>query len=245
MKRLLASIHDVSPRFEGAVDALYDRLSGHLGGPRLAMLVIPDHWNSAPIAPGTPFATRLRNWADMGIEMFVHGWSHKDDMVHTDQKTALKAKHMTAGEGEFVGLDRAEALRRMQRGTALIEDIIGRRATGFIAPAWLYSDEARLALGDAGFGLAEDHFRVWTPTDGKVIARGPVVTWASRSRGRQLSSLAAAAVLRHGLRPTPVARVAVHPGDNGVPALLDSIDKTYARLARTHRPSRYADLLAA
>uniref|UniRef100_UPI00289C33A0 DUF2334 domain-containing protein n=1 Tax=Sphingomonas sp. TaxID=28214 RepID=UPI00289C33A0 len=195
MKRLLASIHDVSPRFEGAVDSLFDRLSGHLGGPRLAMLVIPDHWNSAPIAPGTPFATRLRNWADMGIEMFVHGWSHKDDMVHSDQKTALKAKHMTAGEGEFVGLDRAEALRRMQRGTALIEDIIGRRATGFIAPAWLYSDDARAALGDAGFGLAEDHFRVWTPADGKIIARGPVVTWASRSRGRQLSSLAAAAVL--------------------------------------------------
>src|SRR5204863_239848 len=83
-----------------------------------------------------------------------------------------------------------------------------RRATGFIAPAWLYSDDARAALGDAGFGLAEDHFRVWTPADGKVIARGPVITWASRSRGRQLSSLAAAAVLRHGLRPTPVARVA-------------------------------------
>jgi hypothetical protein len=93
--------------------------------------------------------------------------------------------------------------------------------------------------------MAEDHFRVWTPADGKIIARGPVVTWASRSRGRQLSSLAAAAVLRHGLRPTPVARVAVHPGDNGVPALLDSIDKTYARLAKTHTPSRYADLLAA
>ena len=52
-------------------------------------------------------------------------------------------------------------------------------------------------------------------------------------------------MLRHGLRPTPVARVAVHPGDNGVPALLDSIDKTYSRLAKTHTPSRYADLLAA
>ena len=113
MKRLLASIHDVSPRFEGAVDALFDRLSGHLGGPRLAMLVIPDHWNSAPIAAGTPFATRLRDWADMGIEMFVHGWSHKDDMAHSDPRIALKAKHMTAGEGEFVGLDRAEAAFRL------------------------------------------------------------------------------------------------------------------------------------
>jgi uncharacterized protein len=44
--------------------------------------------------------------------------------------------------------------------------------------------------------------------------------------------------------PWPTARVAVHPGDTTVPALLDSIDRTYTRFARTHVPSRYADLNA-
>lgn len=240
MKRLFASIHDVSPRFEGEVDRLLDHLAPHVGR-RLAMLVVPDHWSSAPITPA--FATRLRGWADEGIEMFVHGWTHRDDSAHTAGTAAFKAKHMTAGEGEFLGLSHAEALLRMRRGKALVEDITGRAATGFIAPAWLYSEGARAALADAGFALAEDHARVWRP-GGDVVARGPVITWASRSRMRQLSSLAAAGALRHALQPTRNVRIAVHPGDTGVPALLASITTTFAAFRR-HRPAAYADLLAA
>lgn len=239
MKRLFASIHDVSPRFEGEVDRLLDHLAPHVGR-RLAMLVVPDHWSSAPITPA--FARRLRGWSDEGIEMFVHGWTHRDDSRHAGAAAGFKAKHMTAGEGEFLGLTHAEALRRMRRGKALVEDITGRAATGFIAPAWLYSDGARAALADAGFALAEDHARVWRPGGG-VVARGPVITWASRTRMRQLSSLAAAGALRHALQPTRNVRIAVHPGDTGVASLLDSIAATFAAFRR-HRPAAYADLLA-
>ncbi len=238
MKRLLASIHDVSPRFEGEVDRLLDHLAPHVGR-RLAMLVVPDHWSGAPITPA--FARRLRGWSDEGIEMFVHGWTHRDDSRHAGAAAVLKARHMTAGEGEFLGLGRAEALQRMRRGKALVEDITGRAAAGFIAPAWLYSDGAREALVDAGFALAEDHARVWQPGGG-VVARGPVITWASRSRPRQLSSLAAAAVLRRVLRPTRNVRIAVHPGDTRVAALLASITAALAAFDR-HVPACYADLL--
>jgi len=243
MKLLLASVHDVSPKFEDAVDALTERLSGHLGGPRLAMLVVPDHGSEAPIRPGTPFATRLRGWADAGIEMFVHGWTHRDDSAHRGADS-LRARHMTAGEGEFLGLDRAEALARMRRGKALVEDVTGRAPAGFVAPAWLYSRDARAALGEAGFAIAEDHARVWSPMRGDArLATGPVITWASRSRGRQLSSLAAAAVLRRALQPARVVRIAVHPGDTRVPALLASIDRTLRAFTRARAPGRYADLL--
>jgi hypothetical protein len=37
-------------------------------------------------------------------------------------------------------------------------------------------------------------------------------------------------------------RIAVHPGDTTVPALLASITATFAAFGR-HRPSAYADLL--
>lgn len=238
MKRLLASIHDVSPRFEGEVDRLADRLAPFVGQ-RLAMLVVPDHWGSAPLTPA--FGARLRAWADAGVEMFVHGWFHRDDSAHHGV-AAIKARRMTAGEGEFLGLGHDEALARMRRGKDLVEQTIGRPAAGFIAPAWLYSDEARAALSEAGFALAEDHARVWAP-GGATLARGPVVTWASRSDARALSSLAAAAVLRHALRPLPTVRIAVHPGDVTRPALLRSIDRTFAALMRGRRAARYADLL--
>lgn len=241
-KLLLASIHDVGPRFEREIDQLADQLSRILGGPKFAMLVVPDHWGEAPLSTNPAFQRRLRDWSDAGIEMFVHGWFHKDLATHSGA-ASFKAKHMTAGEGEFLGLTRAEASRRMADGRKLVEDAIGRSAAGFIAPAWLYGPGALEALGDNGFALAEDHMKVWQPATGKVLAKGPVITWASRSRPRQLSSLFFAGLARAALHPQKVMRIAVHPGDTTVPALIDSIEATYSAFAARRPAGRYADLL--
>src|SRR3954466_195710 len=122
---LLASIHDVSPRFEGEVDRLMDLLAPHVGN-RLAMLVVPNHWGDAPIIPGSPFASRLRSWADQGIEMLLHGFTHRDDARHSGASDRARASFMTAGEGEFLGLSGMEAAARIEDGRALIEGGIGR-----------------------------------------------------------------------------------------------------------------------
>ncbi|MBN8484653.1 MAG: polysaccharide deacetylase family protein [Sphingomonadales bacterium] len=243
-KLLLASIHDVGPRFEREVDQLAGQLAEILGGPKFAMLVVPDHWGEAPLAENRAFQRRLRDWADQGVEMFVHGWFHKDLAEHTGA-AAFKAKHMTAGEGEFLGLSRAEASRRMADGRKLVEDAIGRSAAGFIAPAWLYGDGALEALKDNGFALAEDHMKVWQPETGKVLAKGPVITWASRSVPRQLSSRLVASLARNLLHPQRVMRIAVHPGDTRVPALIYSIGQTFSAFAARRPAGRYADLLSA
>ena len=238
---LLASIHDVSPRFESEVDRLIDVLAPHVGE-RLAMLVVPNHWGDAPIKPGSPFASRLRSWADRGIEIFLHGYFHRDEAAHARTTDRLRANLMTAGEGEFLGLSRESASSRIAEGRALLEDIIGRRVDGFIAPAWLYSDGAREALADCAMPIAEDHLRVWSPVSGKALASGPVITWASRTQLRLASSLAAAAALRHA--PLKVLRVGVHPPDSRHPILLKSIDKTFRTAARTRRPGLYSELLS-
>src|SRR5690606_38145857 len=111
-RRMLVSIHDVGPRFESEIDALHDRLSQHVGAAGMAMLVVPNHWNEAPIQPSSPFAGRIRRWAELGIEIFVHGWFHRDETPHSDRLSRFKARHMTAGEGEFLGLPTGEAMRR-------------------------------------------------------------------------------------------------------------------------------------
>ena len=242
-KLLLASIHDVGPGFAGQVEALAALYARHLGAAHFAMLVVPDHWGEHPLRAGTPFAARLREWAEAGVEMFAHGWFHKDLAEHRGA-AALKARHMTAGEGEFLGLGRAEAARRMDDGRKLIEDITGRPVAGFVAPAWLYGDGALEALQDSGFALAEDHMRVWRPKTGETLARGPVITWASRSAMRTAFSLAFAALGRHALKPLKTVRVAVHPGDTTKDSIIGSIDRTLAVLGRSHAPGRYAQLLA-
>jgi predicted deacetylase len=237
---LLASIHDVSPRFESEVDRLLDLLAPHVGT-RLAMLVVPNHWGDAPIVPGSPFAGRLRTWADAGVEMFLHGFTHRDEAQYSGAADRVRARFMTASEGEFLGLPSSEAAARICDGRALLEDVIGRPIDGFVAPAWLYGEGAREALSRSSIPLAEDHLRVWSPTTGAQLAWGPVITWASRTRSRLLSSLAAAAALRHA--PLQVLRVGVHPPDVRHPALVASIGKTFATVRRTRRPARYADLL--
>lgn len=239
---LLASIHDVSPRFEAEVDGLVDILAEHVGD-RLAMLVVPNHWGDAPIVSGTPFAARLRSWAESGIEMFLHGFYHRDASQHEAGSNRLKARFMTAGEGEFLGLSRDEAARRIDEGRALIEDVIGRPIDGFVAPAWLYGPGAREALRQAAIPLAEDHFRVWSPASGRQLARGPVITWASRTRARLASSILAAAALRHA--PLDVLRIGVHPPDIRHPTLVRSIRKTFSTAGKSRQAGRYSDLLAA
>jgi hypothetical protein len=238
---LLASIHDVSPRFESEIDALVERLESSVGN-RFAMLVVPNHWHESPIVPGSAFATRLRSWADQGIEMFLHGFFHRDEARHEGAIDRWRASHMTAGEGEFLGLSGKQAARRINDGRALLEDVIGRQIDGFVAPAWLYGAGAFEALREAAIPLAEDHWRVWSPRSGETLVRGPVITWASRTRARLLSSLAAAAALRH--LTIPVLRLGVHPPDVRSPALLKSIDATVAAGLKTRRPGRYSDLLA-
>jgi len=237
---LLASIHDVSPRFESEVDRLIDLLAPHVGT-RLAMLVVPNHWGDAPIVPGSPFAGRLRSWAEQGVEMLLHGFTHRDEAQYSGAADRVRARFMTASEGEFLGLSSAEASGRINDGRALIESVIGRPIDGFVAPAWLYGDGAREALQQAGIPLAEDHLRVWSPKTGAELAWGPVITWASRTRMRLLSSLAAAAALRHA--PLEVLRIGVHPPDVRHPALVGSIGKTFIAARRNRRPARYGDLL--
>ena len=238
---LLASIHDVSPRFESEVDRLMDLLAPYVGE-RLAMLVVPNHWGEAPIVAGSAFATRLRHWADGGVEMFLHGYFHRDRAKHGGADR-VRARFMTAGEGEFLGLSQTAAASRIAEGRALLEDVIGRRIDGFVAPAWLYGKGALAALAEYGIPIAEDHMHVWSPSTGARLARGPVITWASRTPLRLASSLVAAAALRSA--PPRVLRIGVHPPDCRHPALVRSIGKTFAKAVKSHPPGAYADLLPA
>jgi len=237
---LLGSIHDVSPRFESEVDRLVDLLRPHVGD-RLAMLVVPNHWGDAPIIAGSAFATRLRGWAEHGFEIFLHGFFHRDEKKHLNGAARFRARHLTAGEGEFLGLTAREASDRIKAGRALIEHVIGRPVSGFIAPAWLYGESSLEALRQERIPIAEDHFRIWSPVTGRQLARGPVITWASRTRMRLASSLVAATTLRR--LPMNVMRIGVHPADVRHPVIVQSIERTFRAGGASRHPARYDDLL--
>ncbi|WCT72214.1 polysaccharide deacetylase family protein [Sphingomonas naphthae] len=241
-RRLIASIHDVCPAYADQTERLADILTETMGTARFAMLVVPHHWAGASLDADPVLRSRLRQWADQGVEMFLHGFTHRDDTRHAPGLAAWKARAMTAREGEFLGLDQIDAEHRMRDGLDMVEQAIGRPVAGFVAPAWLYSAGTREAMRRVRFRITEDHLRVWDPVGGATLARGPVVTWASRSRMRTASSLGVAALARATFGPLPTVRVAVHPGDVAKPEIVASIRRTLGHFAARRAPSRYADL---
>ena len=240
MKQLLLSIHDVTPAHGERIARVEAELAALTGGSATyAMLVVPDFHGRAPIAGDRAFQAWLRGRRAAGVEMLLHGWSHRDDAP-----TGWRARHMTAGEGEFAGLDEAEARRRLRDGRALIEDIVGAPVGGFVAPAWLYGPGALAAVAAEGFAVAEDHMRVWSPATGRTLARGPVVSYASRSRGRMASSLAWSRVATTVLAGLRTVRVALHPHDVDKAPLVAELRRAIAAFLEQRRLGSYQGLAA-
>ena len=242
MKRLLIAIHDVTPAHEERMDRIGALIEDIVGLGKAALFAVPDFHRQAKIGSSPAFSAKLRRWADAGSEVFLHGYFHLDSALHQGQSRSWKAKHLTAGEGEFLSLNHADATRRLIDGRKQIEDEIGRPVAGFIAPAWLYGPAAKQAIAELGFPLAEDHFKVWKPDTGEVLTRGPVITYASRTPLRLLSSLAWSRVAGAALKPSPVVRVGVHPHDCDAPELVAEITRTLMHFTKSHVPSHYADL---
>ncbi len=242
-RRLLASIHDVTPHHAARLDRLVPIVERACGPGNFAMLVVPDFHRSGRLSDRPDFAKRLRDWADQGCEMFLHGFTHLDETQHASRAARMKAERMTAGEGEFLGLSFEEATQKLVEGRKMVEDAIGRPVAGFIAPAWLYGPDSLRAIADEGFALAEDHFRVWCPQTDTVLTRGPVVTYASRSTPRLLSSILWSRIATLLLSRAKIVRLAVHPHDVDSPTLTDEISRALAAFTRSHRPSHYAELL--
>lgn len=243
-RRLLASIHDVTPVHADRLARLIPVVEGIVGRGHYALLVVPDFHRRGHLSSDREFSARLRSWADSGCEIFLHGFTHLDESRHDNIVARWAATRMTAGEGEFLGLPRREADRRLVEGRALVEQAIGRAVDGFVAPAWLYGDDSLAALAAQGFGMIEDHFRVWDPRNGRIFARGPVVTYASRSRMRLVSSILWSRLATIGLARADTVRFAVHPHDVDSPALLREIERALRAFARSHRPSAYAELVS-
>jgi uncharacterized protein len=241
-RRLLASIHDVTPFHLERLDRLVPIVEQAVGVGHYALLVVPNFHRAGLLKDNIIFARRLRSWSDAGCEIFLHGFTHLDESKHVSRAAQLKAQKMTAGEGEFLGLSHSEATHKLIAGRAMLEDMIGAPLAGFIAPAWLYGSESLRAIADQGFALIEDHFRVWNPITGTILATGPVVTYASRSKTRLASSILWSRIATVALSKVQTVRFAVHPNDVDSPALIREITRALARFSISHRPSAYADL---
>ncbi|PHS25822.1 MAG: DUF2334 domain-containing protein [Robiginitomaculum sp.] len=243
MKKILLSVHDVTPRHFERVKTIHALLQGIGVENRYAMLVVPDFWQEWPLAEHQEFVDWINNRAADGVEIILHGFTHLDDSTHNSFFKNWKARTLTAREGEFYGLSQKSATMRLQQGALVLRNTCGMEVQGFIAPAWLYSKGTCAALADLGFSFAEDHWHVWSPGRKKTLCRGPVVSYASRSEGRIYSSLFWSKLANWLLRPLPIFRMAVHPHDLDSARLVREIKRTIKRQLQHRTLCQYAELV--
>ncbi len=197
---------------------------------------------TAPRCPRSPaYAAKLRGWAEAGVEMFLHGWCHRDDA----RKRGFMQKHMTAGARRIraasQGRSAAPPLRRTQGG--------GRRHRA--KRRGLHRPGLALFAGRAGGarrsrlrarreppqGLAADHRPRCRQEPRHHLGESHARPCAQFAHGRRRRARRALGIGQCPHRRPPRATPLCLP-------LLDSIDATYRAFMRTHRPARYADLLA-
>ncbi len=236
-RSLVVSLHDVSPHTFAACAEIVTQLE-QIGVSRCSLLVIPDHHHRGHFLDDSRFCEWLKELVTRGHEAVIHGYYHRRERRTKEGVVAkLTTRVYTADEGEFFDLERATARDLVTKARDEFRSL-GLEPTGFIAPAWLLSDEAEAALRDLGI--------VYTTRLGSVLdlitmrrADSQSLCWSVRSGWRRVVSLGWNRFLFRRLQLNPLLRISVHPVDLQHDAIWRQIldlakDSLQSRTAQTY-----------
>ncbi|MFI5236106.1 MAG: DUF2334 domain-containing protein [Gemmatimonadales bacterium] len=234
---LLVSIHDVTPAFQAEVEALEAMCTAI--GVVSALLVVPDWHGQWPLERHPAFVRWLRERADAGAEIILHGERHDESGLPRTLGDTLRALGRTACEGEFLTLDYAAARTRIERGLAKLCSL-GLAPLGFIPPAWLCREETHRAAADLGLRFTEDEAGLRLHPGARRL-RAPAVRWSARTglRAHGSALVARARWILQG--ESPIVRIALHPSDLRHPVTRRSVEMELTRWAARRPVARYAE----
>jgi len=218
---IVVSLHDVAPSTRQTAQAILSDLATR--GVRVcSLLVVPDYHHEGRFTKDQQFVSWLRGLEADGHEIVVHGYFHERPFR---ARESLRDKFLTRfyaqNEGEFYDLNYHEALRRIV--TARDEfRAHGLKPRGFVAPAWLLSDEAERAVRDAQMEYTTRLRTVCDLRSGNVFP-APTLVYSVRNPWRREVSRAWNAALSRFLKGTSLLRISIHPPDYSHPAVWKQI----------------------
>jgi predicted deacetylase len=220
------SIHDVAPATWEGCERL-QRAIGAVADIPLTWLVVPRYHDRIDASP--LMEAGLSERLAQGHELALHGYTHLDRMpVRGNLARRFVRSVYTTREGEFSALPLQEAQRRLRLGLDWFA-ARGWPVHGFVAPAWLLSQEAWQAVRAFPFEYTTTFSRFHLLERGTSLY-SPSLVYAARNRaGRFFSPLAAdagAALLARA----PLVRLSLHPADAYHPRLLAHAQRTLERL---------------
>lgn len=236
---LIVSIHDVSPRNFQTVQTMLNDLY-ETGVEHTSLLVIPNHHHLAPILEAPEFIQTLNEWQNHGHEIVLHGYYHLRPPADTDSGIKkLIASSYTSNEGEFLDLSYDQAHEKLSSGLADFAQV-GWKPTGFIAPAWLFSEPAEQAARDLGF-LYTTRLTEIKNLQTNTSIRTQSLVYSTRAKWRVTCSLAWNAWLKNKLKHHPVVRLGIHPPDIDHPEVWKQILKFCRQFVESRAAITYYD----
>jgi predicted deacetylase len=220
MKSLIISLHDVAPATAEASRRWMELFEERNLG--ISLLVVPGPWRGKRLSSETSFTNWLNNIVGEKHEVVLHGWMHAVDAgTKSARFRNLSGNVMARGCQEFWNLDQAEAERRLKLGLETLRQF-GHSPTGFIAPGWMASSQAKQATNKMGFEYTTTHLQICDfVTDRKHLA--PVVCQRPNALTSGLIANATKALAKVLTTTSSTLRVAVHPDDIRDPRLRNAI----------------------
>jgi predicted deacetylase len=239
---LLVSLHDVSPLTvddcRRAVDLLYQV---GVSAADLTVFVIPYHEGVTTIDAHAPTVGFLRELADAGACLAMHGLTHRMPGRAWSPAGIFRAHLFARGQGELYKCDAADTSRRLEEGMALLRRAGLSEATrAFVPPAWQLSPAGREVVERAGFDFYEV-FGGIVHRDGLRARR--LIGWGSLNPIEALATAIWADM--QSRRPPADTRLAIHPADMRRPRQAHAVRRTLQRLLPRMRPMNYGAYLRA
>lgn len=226
---LAVVVHDVAPSTLAACERVLAEVRAVAPVP-VTLLAVPRYHG---LAMRADFERRLDAALAAGDEIALHGFTHVDPGVPRDFADYVWRRWYTDREGEFAGLARDEASRRLGAGRAWFA-AHGWPLHGFVAPAWLMSEGAWQAVEEAGIEYTCTLTSLVAFRARRRLASRALV-FSTRSAWRRAASLGWNAAVAAAERRNGLLRLELHPGDADYPAIRRAWQRLLERALRSRR----------
>ena len=189
------------------------------------------------------FVSWLRDLEARGNEIVIHGYFHdRPPRTRESFLEKLVTQFYTQGEGEFYDIDYDEALRRIKTARDEFKGA-GLKPRGFVAPAWLLSNEAERAARDAEMEYTTRLRTVCDLRSGETFPARSLV-YSVQNGWRRTVSLAWNGALSRIFKDKPLLRLSIHPPDFSHPTIWRQIVDLISEMAPLRTPTTYQDWIS-
>lgn len=214
-KRLIVALHDVAPPFEQEVRHQLAELRS-VGVTRVVLKVVPNWHGTCPVYRYPSFLALLREEADAGSEIALHGFDHRaSDSLCGPVHLRLRARLFAGNAAEFLALSPIGSRLAVTRGVDLLAGCGLPRPVTFCAPGWLISRGAREHLRPAGIRLVTGMFSVHDLSLGRTYPLAGIGQMGAGPRQESGVALLNVLVVRVWLPGQHTARLYLHPQNTG------------------------------